>query len=113
MRSKDDQFNEIMRRAENVKKRCRLRKTLAADITSCAVCAALLIAAAALIPRLDISSASLSQSSYASLLLSPPYLSFIIIALLSFSLGICVTLLCLHLKKMRQIDAAGEKHDDT
>ena len=39
---------------------------------------------------------------YGSLLLAAPYIGYVIVGILAFALGICVTLLCIRLKELRE-----------
>ena len=52
----------------------------------------------------------LKKSEKPGLILSVPYLGYVVIGLLAFVLGILVTMLCLHIKDLRGMDA--EKKND-
>ena len=39
---------------------------------------------------------------YGSLLLAAPYTGYVVVGVLAFALGVCITLLCIHWKALRQ-----------
>ena len=102
MRSTDDQLREIMRRAELVKEKRILKKAILTDALSACVCLALLIAVAAYLPNLTPAQTGSVITQYGSLLLAAPYIGYVIVALLAFALGVCVTLLCVHWRKWKE-----------
>lgn len=102
MRTTEQQLREILSRAEIVKEK-RMRKCrLAIDAASAALCLVLLIAASASLPRLPDASAQGTAVQYGSLILGSGALPLVVIGLLAFALGVCVTLLCVHLRAMRE-----------
>ena len=102
MRSTDERLREIMRRAEPVMEKRRIRRRIFVDaLTSCA-CLALLIAVSLSLPGLPTAGADGAAREYGSLLLTGPYLGLVLVVLLAFALGVCVTLLCLRLKKLKE-----------
>ena len=102
MRSTDEQLQEIMRRAETVKEKRSIRKRIhASAIASCA-CVALLIAVCFCLPRLTFMTESTGMQQYGSLLLAAPYTGYVVVGVIAFALGVCVTLLCIHWKALKQ-----------
>ena len=102
MRSTDEQLQEIMRRAEIVKEKRSIRKRIhASAIASCA-CVALLIAVCFCLPRLTFMTESTGMQQYGSLLLAAPYTGYVVVGVIAFALGVCVTLLCIHWKALKQ-----------
>jgi preprotein translocase subunit SecF len=102
MRSTDDQLREIMRRAELVKEKRIIKKTILTDVLASCVCLALLIAVAVCLPKLSLALTGSVATQYGSLLLAAPYIGYVIVGLLAFALGVCVTLLCVHWKKWKE-----------
>ena len=102
MRSTDEQLGEILRRAEQVRKTRSLRKRLCADAAAGLVCLVLLVLASAGLPQVMQAAESSKPQQYGSLLLTAPYTGYVLVGVLAFALGICVTLLCVHWKKLNQ-----------
>ena len=102
MRSTDEQLREIMRRAEIVKEKRILRKRIYAGAIASFACVALLIAVCFYLPRLSVIQAAPGLQQYGSLLLAAPYMGYVVVGVLAFALGICVTLLCVHWKALKQ-----------
>ena len=72
------------------------------------LCLCLIVCAAFFIPGADEMRQESSTGAFGSLILSSPYLGYIVIGTLSFALGVCLTLLCLHLRAKEK----GEKTND-
>ena len=102
MRNTDEQLKEIMRRAEIVKEKRIIRKRLYASTLASCVCAVLLIAVCFCLPQLTVLPESPGMQHYGSLLLAAPYTGYIVVGVLAFALGVCVTLLCIHWKALKQ-----------
>lgn len=102
MRSTDEQLREIMRRAKIVKEKRIIRRHLHAYCCASCMCVALLIAVCFYLPRLSVIQAAPDMQRYGSLLLAAPYTGYVVVGVLAFALGICVTLLCVHWKALKQ-----------
>lgn len=102
MRSTDEQLQEIMRRAEIVKEKRIIQKHIRASALASCICAALLIVVCAYLPRLTIVQETPNMQQYGSLLLAAPYMGYVVVGILAFALGVCVTLLCVHWKRWKQ-----------
>ena len=102
MRNTDEQLQEIMRRAEIVKEKRIIRKRIYASALASCVCVALLIAVCFCLPQLTVMSESSGMQHYGSLLLAAPYTGYVVVGVLAFALGVCITLLCIHWKALRQ-----------
>ena len=102
MRSTDDQLREIMRRSELVKEKRIIKKSILTDAIASCICLALLIAVAVYLPNLAPTLNGNAETQYGSLLLAAPYIGYMIVGLLAFALGVCVTLLCVHWKKWKE-----------
>ena len=101
MRSTDEQLREIMGRAEVVRENRSIRKRVIRSAWACAVCAVLLAVVCAYVPRLSAARETARLQRYGSLLLEAPYMGFVVIGLVAFLLGVCVTLLCFYWKRMK------------
>ena len=108
MRNSDGQFREIVDRAAALRERRSARKAVAGWALSSAACVALLITAALCLPlRLDGNSVTVSGQ-YGSLLLSASGMGYVAIGVLAFLLGVCVTLLAIHVRWMRDRERDGK-----
>ena len=101
MRNTEDQLREIARRADGLRRVRRDRRLLLAQGTSVAVCLVLIVAAAVFMPRFGTDSVG-GGGAYGSVILSSPALGYIVIGVLAFLLGVCATLLCLHMRRRRR-----------
>ena len=102
MHSTDEQLREIMKRADVVKEKRTIRKSLHMRALSACVCAVLLIVVSFYLPQLSTVQRESGMHRYGSLLLAAPYIGYVIVGILAFALGICVTLLCIRLKELRE-----------
>ena len=102
MRSTDEQYQEIMRRAKIVREKRIIRKHVYAGAIASCVCAALLIAVCFCLPQLTTTQGAPGMQQYGSLLLSAPYMGYVIVGVLAFALGVCAALLCIHWNKLKQ-----------
>ena len=108
MHGTDEQLREIMRRAETVKERRSMRKRLLGSAAASGVCAALLIAVCFCLPQLAVMSWRTGIQQYGSLLLAAPYMGCVVVGVLAFALGVCVTLVCIHWRALRQREQEGK-----
>ena len=96
----DEQLNEVIRRSEKIKNKkaynMQAIKTLSAAVLGLAV----IILAAAFMPGVITSSITDETSDYGSLIITTPYLGYVIIGLLAFIFGVVVTLFAVKLKKL-------------
>lgn len=104
MHSTDEQLKEIMRRAETVKEKRVIKKRIRASAFAAAAFAALLIAVCIYIPKLDVVSDGSGMQRYGSLLIKAPYMGYVVVGVIAFALGICVTFLCINWKRLKQKD---------
>ena len=101
MRSIDEQMQEILRRKAAYRAAKALRRKLIAAAAACGACAAALPAVVTLLPRLDVASEQAPIRQYGSLVLKLPAAGYVLVALLSFALGVGVTLLCRYARQYR------------
>ena len=92
MRNTDEQLKEIYSRAEKIRTRRRARARMTAAVC---VCLVLIAALGIVMPAVRGEVAAQKGTVYGSLVLTSPALGFIVIGVLAFALGVCVTLLCM------------------
>ena len=115
MRSLEERVAETKRRIAKMEQEKRLRRDKITMISAAAACLALLIGAslamsdiAAKIQAGDYSGFETSASMYG----GGAALGYIIIGLLAFLLGVCVTVLCFRLRQMSREDAQDKESED-
>ncbi|MBP5462058.1 MAG: hypothetical protein J6Y20_08045 [Lachnospiraceae bacterium] len=94
MRSTDEQLNIIMQRADEVREKRSGRKQVIGFAVAAVACFAMIIIVSAFLPRVTDATTDNSAQHYGSLILAAPYMGYVVIGVLAFALGICVTLLC-------------------
>ena len=104
MKSTDEQLREIMKRSERIKAKQNEKKVIAFHALSVCACLVLLIAVSLHLPSYPDAGVAQEPVHYGSLLLSSPYMGYVLVCVLAFLLGVLVTLLILRLHKMRKGD---------
>ena len=117
MRSHEERVAEAKRRIAKIEREKRLRRNTVTMASAAAACLALLIGASLAMPGI---AASIQTGDYvgfetaASMYGGGAALGYIVIGLLAFLLGMCVTVLCFRLRQMNRGDAqnneSGERH---
>jgi len=102
MRTTDQQLQEILARAEIIRENRAQKKRIVIDAISVLCCLVLLAGASAALPSLDAAAGQSVSQHYGSLILGSSYIGYVVIGVLAFALGVCVTLLCLHWKKLKK-----------
>ncbi len=102
MRSTDEQLREIMKRADHIKEKKSLQKAAASYALAACACIALLVVTSLYLPEVSAVGGTDAPVRYGSLLLNASYMGYVVIGVLAFSLGVCMTLLCLRLRKLRK-----------
>ena len=102
MRTTEQQLQEIMKRAEILRENRAQKKRVLIDAISVLCCLVLLVGASVTLPRLDTAADQSVSQHYGSLILGASYIGYVVIGVFAFALGVCVTLLCLHWKKLKQ-----------
>jgi len=101
MKNIDDQLNEIMKRSEILKNKEKNRNYIIGYAIAGAVCVSLMILVAVSIGNINTATGINEPSGYGSLIISAPYMGYVLIGLLSFILGILATLMCMKMKKCK------------
>lgn len=99
MRSLDEQMREIQKREAGLRERRHGRRTALLSGLSCAVCICLIAVVAIQLPAMTQAAGNEPPIYYGSALFGSPAAGLSLIILLSFALGVSVTLLCRALPK--------------
>ena len=102
MRSIEEQMKEIKRRKQIYQAMKSLRRKMIAEAVSAGACVVMMIAVLCFLPDLRQASEQAPVRQYGSLILALPAAGYVLIALLSFALGVAVTLLCQHWKQRKE-----------
>ena len=114
MRSHEERVVETKRRIAKIEREKRLRRNTITMASAVAACLALLIGASLAMPGI---AASIQTGDYAgfetaaSMYGGGATLGYIVIGLLAFLLGVCVTVLCFRLRQMSREDGQDEESE--
>ena len=101
MKTTDEQMNEIMRRSESLKAKKSMNDYLIGFSIAIAACLALIVLVGASIANVNPETTDNTVSQYGSLVISAPYMGYVVIVLLAFILGVLVTLLCRRIREFK------------
>ena len=107
MRSHEERVAEAKRRIAKIERKNRLRRDKITMISAAAACLALLIGASLAMPGIAANIQTGDYSGFetaASIFHGGAALGYIVIGLLAFLLGVCVTVLCFRLRQMNRED---------
>ena len=107
MRSHEERVAEAKRRIAKIEREKRLRRDKITMISAAAACLALLIGASFAMPGIAANIQTGNYSGFetaASMYGGGAALGYIVIGLLAFLLGVCVTVLCIRLHQMKRED---------
>ena len=107
MRSHEERVAETKRRIAKMEREKRLRRNTVTMASAVAACLALLIGASLAMPGIAASIRTGNHSGFettASMYGGGAALGYIVIGLLAFLLGVCVTVLCFRLRQMNRED---------
>ena len=105
MRSHEERVAETKRRIAKIKREKRLRRNTIAMASAVAACLVLLVGASFAMPNIAASIQTVDYSGFeaaASMYGGGAALGYIVIGLLAFLLGVCVTVLCFRLRQMNR-----------
>ena len=114
MRSHEERVAETKRRIAKMEREKRRRRNTVTMASAVAACLALLIGASLAMPSI---AASIQTDDYAgfetaaSMYGGGAALGYIVIGLLAFLLGVCVTVLCFRLRQMSREDDQNKESD--
>ena len=114
MRSHEERVTETKRRIAKIERENRLRRNTIAMASAVAACLALLIGASLAMPGIAASIRTGNYSGFettASIYGGGAALGYIVIGLLAFLLGVCVTVLCFRLRQMNREDGQDKESE--
>ncbi len=97
MRNTERQLEEIKKRSEKLRQKQNDRRSAAAGFISVCVCIALIVTVSLSLSSFS-QAASTHSGKYGSLIIATPHLGYVVIGILAFLLGVCVTMLCVRLR---------------
>ena len=115
MRSHEERVAETKRRIAKIEREKRRRRNTVTMASAVAACLALLIGASLAMPGI---AANIQTGDYAgfetaaSIFHGGAALGYIVIGLLAFLLGVCVTVLCFRLRQMSREDGQDKERED-
>ena len=115
MRSHEERVAETKRRIAKIEREKRLRRNKFTMISAVAACLALLIGASLAMPGIAANIQTGNYSGFetaASMYGGGAALGYIVIGLLAFLLGVCVTVLCFRLRQMNREDGQDRESED-
>ena len=115
MRSLEERVVETKRRIAKMEREKRLRRDKITMISAAAACLALLIGASLAMPSIAASIQTGDYSGFetaASIFHGGAALGYIVIGLLAFLLGVCVTVLCFRLRQLSRENAQDKESED-
>ena len=115
MRSHEERVAETKRRIAKIEREKRRRRNTVTMASAVAACLALLIGASLAMPGIAASIQTGDYSGFetaASILHGGAALGYIVIGLLAFLLGVCVTVLCFRLRQMSREDGQDRESED-
>ena len=115
MRSHEERVAETKRRIAKIEREKRRRYNTITMASAVAACLALLIGASLAMPGIAASIQTGDYSGFettASIFHGSAVLGYIVIGLLAFLLGVCVTVLCFRLRQMNLEDAQDKESED-
>ena len=114
MRSHEERITETKRRIAARQREKRLRRDKITMVSAAAACLALLIGASFAMPGIAASIQTGDYSGFettASMYGGGAALGYIVIGLLAFLLGVCVTILCFRLRQISREDGQDEESE--
>ena len=115
MRSREERVAEAKRRIAKIEREKRRRRNTVTMASAVAACLALLIGASLAMPGIaaNIQTGNYSGFETAASMYGGAALGYIVIGLLAFLLGVCVTVLCFQLRQMNREDGQDKESEDT
>ena len=116
MRSHEERVAETKRRFAKIEREKRLRRNTVTMASAVAACLVLLVGVSLSMPGIAAKIQSGDYSGFetaASIFHGGAALGYIVIGLLAFLLGVCVTILCFRLRQMNREGEQDRKSEDT
>ena len=115
MRSHEERVAEAKRRIAQIEQKKRRRRNTVTMVSAVAACLVLLVGTSFVMPGIaaNIQTGNYSGFETAASMYSGAALGYIVIGLLAFLLGVCVTVLCFQLRQMNREDGQDNESEDT
>ena len=115
MRSHEERVAEAKRRIAQIDQKKRRRRNTVTMVSAVAACLVLLVGTSFVMPGIaaNIQTGNYSGFETAASMYSGAALGYIVIGLLAFLLGVCVTVLCFQLRQMNREDGQDKESEDT
>ena len=115
MRSHEERVAEAKRRIAQIEQKKRRRRNTVTMVSAVAACLVLLVGTSFVMPGIaaNIQTGNYSGFETAASMYSGAALGYIVIGLLAFLLGVCVTVLCFQLRHMNREDGQDKESEDT
>ena len=115
MRSHEERITEAKRRIAKIEREKRLRRNTITMASAVAACLALLVGASLAMPGITANIQTGDYSGFetaASIFHGGAALGYIVIGLLAFLLGVCVTVLCFRIRQLSHENAQDKESED-
>ena len=115
MRSHEERITEAKRRIAKIEREKRLRRNSITMASAVAACLALLVGASLAMPGITANIQTGDYSGFetaASIFHGGAALGYIVIGLLAFLLGVCVTVLCFRIRQLSRENAQDKESED-
>ena len=115
MRSHEERITEAKRRIAKIERENRLRRNTITMASAVAACLALLVGASLAMPGITANIQTGDYSGFetaASIFHGGAALGYIVIGLLAFLLGVCVTVLCFRIRQLSRENAQDKESED-
>ena len=115
MRSHEERFAEAKRRIAARQREKRLRRGRITMVTTAVACLVLIVGVSLAMPGITAQIQAGDYAGYetaASIFHGGAALGYIVIGLLAFLLGVCVTVLCFRLRQMNQEDVQDKESEE-
>ena len=115
MRSHEERVAEVKRRIAKMEREKRLRRNTITAASAVAACLALIVGVSFVMPDIAVKIQTGGYAGFetaASMYGGSAALGYIVIGLLAFLLGVCVTVLCFRLRQMSREDGQDRESED-
>ena len=115
MRSHEERVAETKRRIAKMEREKRLRRNTVTAASAVAACLALIVGVSFVMPDIAVKTQTGGYAGFetaASIFHGGAALGYIVIGLLAFLLGVCVTVLCFRLRQMNRDDTQDKESEE-
>ena len=102
-------MKEIVRRSEKLRALERCRRNIVRHALASAACVVLLVVTGVMLSNVQAGGDAADPVRYGSLILSGANTGYVVIGVLAFALGVCVTLLLIRLRELQEIKGTDQR----